>query len=181
MDVHEAINVRRSVRSYDSRPIPPEIIEKLRVALRSAPSACNFQPWHFVFVTDTSLRRQVAEASHGQLWMAAAPLTVVACGMPQQAFQRMSGRSRSSDIDVAIAVDHLTLAAVAEGLGTCWIGAFDADAVAKLIALPNDWQVVALTPVGYPSSPDLNHPLAKTARKPPREIFSENRYGNPTR
>ncbi len=179
MDVHEAIVKRRSVRAYSDRPIEPAVLEKLKAALRLAPSACNFQPWHFVFVSDAELRRELARACHGQLWMAQAPLTVAACGLPQLAYKHMGGSGNSVDIDVTIALDHLTLAAVAEGLGTCWIGAFDEQAVKRLLAVPPQAKVVALTPVGYPASDDLIHPVDPAARKHAREIFSRDRYGQP--
>ena len=70
MDVFEAISTRRSVREYSSRPILAEVLERMCQALRYAPSACNFQPWRFILVTDAELRRQVAQAANGQTWMA---------------------------------------------------------------------------------------------------------------
>ena len=179
MNVLDAIGSRRSVRSYSSRAIPDEVLERMRQALRSAPSACNIQPWHFILVTDPQLRQAVAKAANGQTWMAAAPVTVVACGLPGQAYKNMGGYGNSVDVDLAIAVDHLTLAAVAEGLGTCWIGAFDEQAVKQVLAIPAAVKVVVMTPLGYPASPDLNHPLAETRRKAPAEIFSVDRYAGP--
>jgi nitroreductase len=179
MNVFDAIRTRRSVRSYAAGPIPADVLERMRQALRLAPSACNFQPWHFVFVTDEALRRQVAEVCNGQRWMADAPVTVVACGLPAQAYKKMGGYGNSADVDVAIAVDHLTLAAVAEGLGTCWIGAFDEKKVKGLLNIPEPVKVVALTPLGYPASADLNHPIEQNRRKGEAEIFSTDRYGGP--
>ena len=83
----------------------------------------------------------------------------------------MGGVHNSVDIDVAIALDHLSLAAAAEGLGTCWIGAFDEQHVKTILALPNNVKVVALMPVGYPRTPDLNHPVSDNDRKPAHKIF----------
>lgn len=177
MDVVETIRTRRSVRSYLPRPIPSPVLERLRQALRSAPSACNFQPWHFIFVMDADLRRQVAQACNDQFWMAEAPVIVVACGFPEHAYQHMGGYGNSVDLDVAIALDHLTLAAVAEGLGTCWVGAFDEQRVRRLLGSPVSAKIVALVPLGYPSSADLNTPLEDARRKPPAEIFSTDRFG----
>ena len=74
MDVLEAIAMRRSVRAYSSQPIQPQVMQRIKQALRSAPSACNLQPWHFVFVTDEDLRQRMAQAANGQLWMAGAPV-----------------------------------------------------------------------------------------------------------
>ena len=176
MDVFEAIRTRRSVRSYTPRPIPPEVLERLRHALCSAPSACNFQPWHFVLVADPELRLKVARACNDQHWMADAPVIVVACGLPQQAYKHMGGHTNSVEIDVAIALDHLTLAAVAEGLGTCWVGAFDEVLLKRLLDITQATRTVALTPLGYPTAPDLNSPLDDARRKVPGEVFSTDRY-----
>jgi nitroreductase len=178
MDVHEAINIRRSVRSYDAkRAIPPEVMERLRAALRLAPSACNFQPWHFILVTDPKLRHDLSKIANDQHFIADAALIVVACGLPLQAHKRMAGHRNSVEVDVAIALDHLTLAAVAEGLGTCWIGAFDEQKAKRLLEVPDELEIVALMPVGYPASPDLNHPLDESRRKAEGEIFSTDKYG----
>jgi nitroreductase len=110
--------------------------------------------------------------------MADAPVTVVGCGLPQEAYKRMGGYGNSVDVDVAIAMDQLTLAAVAEGLGTCWIGAFDEAKMKGLLNIPEQVKVVAMTPLGYPSSADLNHPMEDGRRKPPTEIFSVDRYAS---
>ena len=179
MDVLEAIRRRRSVRAYSTQPIPAEVMERMRQALRSAPSACNYQPWHFVLVSDEKLREEIAKAANGQLWMAAAPITVVACALPEQAYKGMGGHGNSADVDVAIALDHLTLAAVADGLGTCWIGAFAEPEVKRLLGVPRPVKVVAMTPLGYPASADLIRPMEETKRKPPAEIFSTDRYQGP--
>jgi nitroreductase len=172
MDVFEAIRRRRSVREYAGRAIPQEVLQRLCQAVRTAPSACNLQPWHFILVTDESLRRRIAQVANEQTWMALAPVTVVACGLPDQAYPRMGGHGNSVEIDVAIALDHLTLAAVAEGLGTCWIGAFPEAEVQRLLGLPPSFKVVAMTPLGYPARPDLHRPVLDSERKPLDEIFS---------
>ncbi len=179
MDVIEAIRMRRSVRSYAPRPIPPATLERMRQALRAAPSACNFQPWRFIFVMDLPLRRKLAQCANDQFWMAEAPVIVAACGLPEQAYQHMGGYGNSVDIDVAVAVDHLTLAAVAEGLATCWVGAFDEQRVKRLLAVPDAAKVVALIPFGYPTAADLNTPLEDARRKPAAEVFSTDRWPTP--
>lgn len=176
MNVIEAIENRRSVRAYCDKPIPAEVMARMRQALRFAPSACNIQPWRFVLVEDGGLRRDVAAACKNQAWMAEAPVIVAACGLPEQAYKKMGGYGNSVDIDLAIAVDHLTLAAVAEGLGTCWIGAFSEEQVKQVLGVPADGKVVALTPLGYPASGDLIRPVEESRRKSEAEIFSTNRY-----
>jgi nitroreductase len=179
MDVFEAISVRRSVRSYAERAIPEDVLARLCQALHSAPSACNLQPWHFVLVADKRLRQQIAKAANDQQWIATAPIIVVACGLPGQAYQYMGGQHNSVDIDVAIAVDHLTLAAVAEGLGTCWIGAFPEGEIKRLLGIPDAAKVVAMMPLGYPASTSLHRAIHPHDRKPVDEIFSVNRYEGP--
>lgn len=177
MDVLEAIRTRRSVRSYSSRVIPADVMDRMREALRCAPSACNFEPYRFIFVKRPELRRKIAQAANDQLWMADAPVTIAACGVPEQAYKEMGGSGNSVEIDVAIALDHLTLAAVAEGLGTCWIGAFSERKVKRLLEVPRQAKVVAMTPLGYPSSPELNAPLDASDRKSAAEVFRTDRYG----
>jgi nitroreductase len=177
MDVLTAITLRRSVREYDRRPIASESLLRLLQALRYAPSACNLQPWHFILVQDEKLRRDVAAACRGQHWMADAALTVVACGFPQMAYKRIAGQYNSVEIDLSIALDHLSLAAAAEGLGTCWIGAFDEQAIKNLVHAPPTCRVLSLMAVGHPKSPDLNYPVSKEDRKAPAEIFSSDTYG----
>jgi nitroreductase len=177
MNVIEAINLRRSVRAYSSRAIPGEVQRRVLDAMRAAPSACNLQPWHFILVSDAELRRRVAAACFDQMWMASAPLTVVGCGLLDQAYKHMGGHGTSVDVDVAIALDHLTLAAVAEGLGTCWIGAFDEPHVKQILGVPRQVKIVALTPLGYPASDDLIAPLERGRRKPLEDIVSTDRWG----
>jgi nitroreductase len=172
----DAIRCRRSVREFDSRPIPPDLLEQVTEALRLAPSACNHQPWRFIMVRDAALREQVAHACHEQMFIAPAPVIVAACAEPAKAYPRMGGSWNSVDVDVAIALDHLMLAAAEAGLGTCWIGAFDEGAVKALLGVPAEAKVVALTPLGYPKRADLIHPIDPAMRKPRAEVFSENHY-----
>jgi nitroreductase len=176
MNVHEAIKNRRSVREYSPRPIPPASVARLRDALRLAPSACNLQPWRFVLVSDPQLRGQIAQVANEQQFIAQAPLLVVACGFPDQAYQHMGGHGNSVDIDVAIALDHLTLAAVAEGLGTCWIGAFNEGKVKALLRIPKEAKIVAMMPIGFPLSDRLIHPLASDARKDEVSLFDQDHF-----
>ncbi|UCD30471.1 MAG: nitroreductase family protein [Planctomycetota bacterium] len=176
MDVMQAIKTRRSVRAYSSKPIPTDVMQRMRQALRYAPSACNIQPWHFILVTDSDLRRKVAQASRDQMWMADAPVIVVACAYPEHAYKYMGGYGNSADLDAAIALDHLTLAAVVEGLGTCWIGAFSEPQVKKLLKVPEQVKIVAMTPLGYPAEKNLIHPLEEGKRKSEADIFSIDYY-----
>ena len=179
MDVLTAIKNRRSVRSYAAKPIPTDLLDRMKAALHSAPSACNLQPWHFIIVTDAEIRGRLAVISHDQSWMADAGAIVAAIGYPEEAYKLMGGHYNSVEIDVAIALDHMSLAAVAEGLGTCWIGAFDESRVKSLLRIPEDVRVIAMMTLGYPSDDRLNAPITDDQRKSHREVFSENTYQKP--
>ncbi len=177
MNVIDAIKTRRSVRAYSPRPIPTEVMARMRQALRYAPSAVNYQPWHFILVQDEAQRKQLAALCPDHGWMAVAPVTVVACALPAKAYPKMGGYFNTAHIDVAMALDHLTLAAAAEGLGTCWIGSFQEDQVKRALAIPAEARVVALMPLGYPATSDLLRPISDEQRKPESEIFSRDRWG----
>ena len=151
MDLYEAIRRRKSVRSWATRPVEAEKIERILEAARQAPSASNRQEWRFVVVTDRERRRRLAEAAAGQRFVAEAPVVIVACAQHDGRIMRCG--LPCHPIDVALAVDHLTLAAAAEGLGTCWIGAFDPQAVRQILGIPEEVVVVTLTPLGYPQDP----------------------------
>jgi len=173
----EMIKKRRSVRKYRSAPIPDPVLERLKESIRWAPSACNYQPWRFILVNDPENRKQVAITSRRQMWMADAPLIIVACGIPAEAYKLMGGYGNSADIDVTIALDHLTLVAAEEGLGTCWIGAFDETALKKLLDIPLHAKIIALTPVGFPSDPRALMEPSRKRRKEYSEIFAQEKWG----
>ena len=177
MTVLEAIRNRRSVRSYQPKAIPEETLRRMCDALRLAPSACNLQPWRFILVTEHETKLRLAKAAKNQTFIAEAPVVVVACGFPDKAYQHMGGSGNSVEIDVAIAVDHLTLAAVEEGLGTCWIGAFAEHEVRSILGVPADVHVVAMTPLGYPATPGLIHPVEASRRRPPAHVIVRETFG----
>jgi len=151
VEVYDSIRIRKSVRSYLDKPIEREKLDRVLNAVRLAPSAGNRQEWRFVVVTDPEKRRRLAEEAAGQRFMAEAPVVVAACAETDGKIMRCG--EACYPIDVAIAVDHLTLAAVAEGLGTCWIGSFDPDTVRRILEIPEQIVVVELLPLGYPKDP----------------------------
>ena len=148
MTVEEAIRTRQSVRSYLDKPVEKEKILALLEAARLAPSAGNRQEGRFVVVTDPEKRRKIAEAAANQSFVAEAGCVIVCCA--ETDFYRMRCGQYSYPIDVAIAIDHMTLRAVELGLGTCWIGAFYEDQVKKILNVPENIKVVELLTVGYP-------------------------------
>ena len=151
MDVYEAISLRKSVRSFDDRDVDEAIINKLLEAARIAPSANNRQEWRFIVVRDAEMRKQLMKAADGQKFVAKAPVVLICCAETDN--HVMKCRQQSYPIDVAIAIDHITLCAAAEGLGTCWIGAFYEDPVKELLNIPKHIRVVELLTIGYPKNP----------------------------
>ena len=149
MDFQELIKARRSVRSFSSLPVEDDKILKILEAARLSPSAANKQPRHFI-VLKTTLKKTAIGRSYPREWFYSAPVVIVACGDRSGAWIRADGKNYS-DVDVAIAFDHLTLAAAELGLGTCWIGACDAKIIKEVLQLPDNIEPVAMTPVGYPA------------------------------
>lgn len=148
MDVIKAIRDRRSVRAYEKKGISADVLTRIMESARLAPSANNRQPWKFVIVRDPAKRKALAKAAKEQQFVSEAPVVIAAvalepervmtCGVPTYA------------VDLAIAVDHITLAAVQEGIGTCWIGAFYQEDVKKILGVPNELKVATLLTLGYP-------------------------------
>jgi nitroreductase len=147
MNVFEAIKKRSSVRSFLDKPIEDEVLVSVLEAGRLAPSAKNRQEWRFVVVKDREVRRQIAEAANGQSFVGEAPVVIVACAVVD-GYVMPCGQS-SYPIDVAIALDHISLAAVECGLGVCWIGAFNEKKMKKILGIPKKVRVVELMPIGY--------------------------------
>lgn len=149
MNVFEAIKNRRSVRSFVDKPIDEEILLSVLEAGRLAPSAKNRQEWRFIVVKDLELRNKIGEAANNQSFVGEAPVVIVACGIFDGYV--MSCGQPSYPIDVAIALDHISLAAIEYGLGTCWIGAFNEQKVKEILGIPKNVRVVELMPIGYPT------------------------------
>jgi nitroreductase len=148
MNVIDAIKARKSVRSYLEKPIEKATLRSVLDAGRLAPSASNRQEWRFIIVQEKTRRKNVAEAAFHQMFVGEAPAIIVACA--ETTGHIMMCGQQCYPIDVAIALDHITLAAIELGLGTCWIGAFDEERIKELLNIPKALRVVALMPIGYP-------------------------------
>ena len=151
MDIYEAIKMRKSVRAFKNEDVPDEVLNRILDAARLAPSANNFQEWRFVVVRDAKTRRKIAQAACRQTFVGEAPVVLACCAKDNR--HVMTCGQSCYPIDAAIAIDHLTLCAAAEGLGTCWIGAFYEDEVKQILGIPPEIRVVALLPLGYPRDP----------------------------
>jgi nitroreductase len=163
MEFRDVIRLRRSIRSYRDTPIEDEKLARVLDAARLAPTAANRQPIHLYVVRSEEVRRRLLSA-YSQEWFAGAPVIICVCGRPSRAWSRMYGKNYA-DVDATIAMDHLILAATAEGLGTCWIGAFRPERLREVLGIPGDLEPVALTPLGYAASQP-----SPTPRKPLDEI-----------
>jgi nitroreductase len=163
MEFHEVVKLRRSIRGYKKTPVEDDRLERVLEAARMAPTAANRQPFHIFVVRSAEVRKRLLEA-YSQPWFAEAPVVICICARPSVAWSRMDGKNYA-DVDATIAMDHMILAAAAEGLGTCWIGAFNPDRLRLALDLPDDLQPVAMTPLGYPAARP-----SPTSRKPLDEI-----------
>ena len=151
MDIIEAIRTRKSVRAYRDAPVAEEALDRIFEAVRLAPSARNAQEWRFVVVRDASMRRRIAVEAAGQEFLAQAAAVIACCAETDGRTMRCG--QAAYPIDVAIAMDHLSLVAAAEGLGTCWIGSFDEAVVKRLLGIPAAVRVVQLMSLGVPADP----------------------------
>jgi nitroreductase len=171
MDFWQVLESRYSVRAFDPTvDVPPETVARiLEVAIR-APSAGNRQPWHFYVVRDPAMRQKLAAAAYGQSFVAQAPLAIVVCADAEQSAERYGQRGRELYClqDTAVATEHILLAAVALGLGGCWVGAFDESQAAQALALPGRHRPVAILPIGKPAG----EPAMATRRQALPEVVS---------
>jgi nitroreductase len=170
MDFLELVEARYSVRSYQDKPVPEDMLSRVLEAVRLAPSGANRQPWRFVVVRDAETRNRLAVACNGQQFIAQAPVVIAGCGLMPDRIMRCG--IPGDPIDLAIAMEHLALAATAEGLGTCWIGAFDQDKVRAVLGVPESARVVEVMTLGYPA----DTPNAKN-RKALEEIVCYDTWG----
>ena len=169
MELYEAIRTRYSVQAYQAKSVEDDKLARVLEAARLAPSGSNRQPWKFVVVRDAETRAKLAVACNNQKFVGQAPVVIVGVGL-------MPDRSMSCDVpgdpvDVAIALEHIALAATAEGLGTCWIGAFKQDQVRQAVGVPETAKVIEVMPLGYPADA-----IRPKDRKPLEEIVSHEKF-----
>lgn len=160
----ELAKKRRSIRGYKSDPVPEEILNEILQVGNLAPTAKNLQPFHFIVVRDSAKLDELAVAYPAPFFRQA-PVAIVICTEPVKGWtrDRYDGKNYC-EVDVAIAVDHMTLAAADLGLGSCWIAAFDPARVADAMGLPEGIEPIVLLPLGYPN---------ETGRKKVRKSLDE--------
>lgn len=166
----ELANQRYSVRNFEPKPVEREKLLYVLDAARIAPSAANFQPWQFLVITDPEILISI-HTTYPRTWITTAPAIIVAMGNHNKGWHRISDGKDFTDIDVAIAVDHLTLAAAEQGLGTCWVCNFDTQKCCDIIGAPEYMEVIALIPIGYP----VSESRSEKQREPINNIVHWNR------
>jgi len=167
MELYEAIYGRKSVRSFDeTKDVPLNTVNKLLEAACQAPSAGFIEPWRFFVVRSNECKNMLVNAAYGQSFIAKAPVVIVVCADIKVSSKGygMRGSGLYAIQDTSAATENLLLAAYSEGLGTCWVGAFDEVRVAQALSLPDDLRPLAMVPLGYPDS---------KRQKPKRKSISE--------
>ncbi len=152
MNIQEFIKLaqeRSSIRKYSNKEVSCEVINQIIESARIAPSAVNFQPWKFLIIKGEK-SKQIVRESYKREWFATAPLYIIACGNHQEAWHRSFDGKDHTDIDIAIAVEHICLSATSAGLGTCWVCNFDATKLKTDLSLPENLEPIAIIPLGYP-------------------------------
>lgn len=173
MNFDQLIRSRFSVRSYTKQHVGNETVIEILEAARMAPSAVNFQPWHFVVVNEEASLAALHQVYHRE-WFREAPVCIVVCADHRQSWKRRSDGKDFADVDAAIAIDHLILKATELGLGTCWICNFDAALARQVLNLPDHVEPIAIIPVGYTEA----EPPAKK-RKELSEMIHWQKFTNP--
>jgi len=173
LEIPEAILKRKSIRSFAPKGLTDEDIEILIQSAIRAPNAGNMQPWAFVAVRDRDVKQALVEAAHGQSFIAAAPLVIVVCADPARTAPRYGDRGTNLYClqDTAAAVENIILTATHNGLGTCWIGAFDEGMAAAALGIPREIRPVAMIPIGYPE-----HDPSSRSRRPVSEVLHREKW-----
>jgi nitroreductase len=167
-DFWQVLARRRSIRAFDpTKEVSDDQVQQLLQAAIAAPSAGNRQPWFFYVVRDLAVRQRLAQAAWGQDFVAEAPVAIVVCAEPERSASRYGDRGSGLYClqDTAAASENILLAAVALGLGACWVGAFDEETAAQALNLPPTQRPVAILPIGHPAESPSRRP-----RRPLSEV-----------
>jgi len=167
--VLEVIIRRQSVRSYQEKEIQEAVLNQVLEAGRLAPSANNKQDWKFIIVRDKNLKEKIVSACKNQKFVGEASVVIVGCATNPS--NKMGCGEYSYPVDLAIALDHMSLQATSLGLGSCWIGNFYENQVKEILGIPKDFRIVGLMPIGY-----IKELGEKRARKHLSEIICNDKY-----
>jgi nitroreductase len=164
MSLIDTVLSRRSVRRYEPKEIPRDVLDQILEAGRQAPSAANKQPWHFIVLTDYEIKKELSKGLFNR-FIKDAPVTIVGCA-PKDLIA-----GKWSMVSTTIALQNMVVAAWAMGVGSCWIGDFNEEKVKRLLSISENWNVVALVSFGYPA--EKPQPRKK---KPVEEIVGFNKF-----
>lgn len=167
MNFLELSKQRYSARNYSSDMIEQEKLDYILECAPFAPSAVNYQPWHF-FVVKSNKPKLLIQQSYPREWFTEAPLYIVVCADNSISWVRKSDNKNHADIDAAIATEHICLAAAEQGLGSCWVCNFDPDMLKDNLHLSPNMYPVAIISLGYVKQP----PEKSSKRKDIIEIVS---------
>ena len=167
MEVFEAVRTVLAVRNYQERPVPPDTVRRIMEAGRLTASSMNGQPWHFILVEDRDTLRRLAELARSGPYIAEAPVAVAVA----------IAKTRFAVSDASRAIQSMVLTAWSEGVGSNWVGFLGLTDVQSLLAIPDDLEVLAVLPFGYPAQA---RGKGKKQRKPLSEIAHRGRFGQPT-
>jgi nitroreductase len=165
MSLIDFILTRRSIRHYDKKAIPEDILNQIFEAGRNAPSAANRQPIHFIIVNNDDAKKELSKGMFNR-HIKDSPAVIVGCADVNSALT-----GNWAIVDAAIAMQNMVLAAWALGIGSCWIGDFREEKVKELLKIPDKWKVVALVSIGYPAEQPKQR-----KKKPVEELFSFNSF-----
>ncbi|MFA5364696.1 MAG: nitroreductase family protein [Candidatus Bathyarchaeia archaeon] len=164
MSTFDVIITRRSIRSYEDKQLPQQVLDQILEAGRQSPSAVNRQPYRFVVVTDTELKKQMKGMF--SRFIENAPVILVGC-----AHTKALLTGKWAEVDASIAMQNMVIVAWSIGVGSCWIGSFNENKTKELLKIPKDWKIVALITFGYPAeSPD------ERKKKTADELFGINQF-----
>jgi nitroreductase len=181
MDLFEAIRDRRSIRSYKSDPVSDEVLNQIFEVVRLTPSWANTQCWEFVVIRDPEMKEKiqgtVPKFNPAYKAFGEAPIAVAALGRKNEAgFYKDAAMTPKGDwlmYDIGLAMHAFCLAAHSLGLGTVQVGIFDPAKVAEILGVPENVEVVALTPLGY-----VDKPSKMPKRKEAAEFVHYDKFGN---
>lgn len=176
MEVLECILTRQSVRMYDKKDVPNELIGQILEAGVHAPSAGNMQPWEFIVVKDKKIKKEIADAALRQRHVDEAPVLIIVCADPEKSGLRYRERGKNLYClqDTAAAIENMLLVAKALGLGGCWVGAFEEEKVKSILRIPAKLRPIAILSIGFPVPYEKP---TKTTRIPFENITWVDKYG----
>lgn len=170
MALIDLLKTRRSIRKYKPDAVEKHKLDMVLESARLAPSAANRQPWHFIVITDKTIKVNLKSAYSAER-IQQAPVVIVCCADSSVSWKRHDGKDYS-EVDAAIAMQNLILTASELGLGTCWIANFNEKIMKEILEIPDHISVVAMTPLGYSDEKKG----AVEDRKPIEEMLHQNKW-----